>query len=221
GWDTLLGMVCIGVLLIMKDIKLPKSPRLGMSQRAWGFLGETVRTIKAVRYGVIVVITTGLGYYVSGANRITLTNDVKSGVPPFRLPELAWNNQTALERATDIGPSLPFLILFCSLDAISIAKSFATQFHYKIIPSQELIAQGIANIAGSFVGAFPVTGSFTRSALLSQSGVRTPMGGVWSWNGRVRVNSPRPSSRRVNDLVKLALAKEKFAQRSSIIFYRM
>ncbi|OQV12722.1 Sodium-independent sulfate anion transporter [Hypsibius exemplaris] len=183
GCETLLGMVCIGVLLVMKDIRLPKSPRLGISKRIWGYLGEIIRTIRAVRYGVIIVITIGIGYCISQtswADRIALIHDVKAGVPPLKPPQLAWPNQTAVERGTAIGPSLPFIILFSSLDAISIAKSFSTQFHYKIIPSQELIALGIANIAGSFVSAFPVTGSFTRSALLSQSGVRTPMGGVWT-----------------------------------------
>lgn len=33
---------------------------------------------------------------------------------------------------------------------------------YKIDPTQELLALGLANVIGSFVSAYPVTGSFSR-----------------------------------------------------------
>jgi sodium-independent sulfate anion transporter 11 len=49
---------------------------------------------------------------------------------------------------------------------------------YKINPNQELIAIGVTNIVGSFLGAYPATGSFSRSALKSKSGVRTPAAGI-------------------------------------------
>lgn len=39
---------------------------------------------------------------------------------------------------------------------------------------------GCCNIAGSFVLAMPVTGSFTRTAVNDASGVRTPYGGVFT-----------------------------------------
>ena len=41
-----------------------------------------------------------------------------------------------------------------------------------------MIALGVSNILGSFVGAFPATASFARSAVNHNSGVRTPLGGV-------------------------------------------
>jgi solute carrier family 26 (sodium-independent sulfate anion transporter), member 11 len=49
---------------------------------------------------------------------------------------------------------------------------------YKINPNQELIAIGVTNVIGSFLGAYPATGSFSRSALKSKSGVRTPAAGI-------------------------------------------
>ncbi|PVD37444.1 hypothetical protein C0Q70_00034 [Pomacea canaliculata] len=49
--------------------------------------------------------------------------------------------------------------------------------NYKIDPTQELIAIGVSNIVSSFVSSYPVTGSFSRTAVNSQSGVRTPAGG--------------------------------------------
>lgn len=46
--------------------------------------------------------------------------------------------------------------------------------------TQELIAIGLCNIANSFVQAFPGTGSLSRSAVNNSSGVKTPMGGLYT-----------------------------------------
>ena len=46
--------------------------------------------------------------------------------------------------------------------------------------SQEMIALGICNMFGSFVQSMPTTGSFSRTAVNSASGVRTAMGGIYT-----------------------------------------
>lgn len=60
----------------------------------------------------------------------------------------------------------------------AISKSFGRINNYQINPSQELIAIGVTNIFGPFFGAYPATGSFSRTAIKSKSGVRTPFAGV-------------------------------------------
>ena len=52
--------------------------------------------------------------------------------------------------------------------------------NYKIDPNQELVAIGVTNTIGTIFGAYPATGSFSRSALKSKSGVRTPAAGILS-----------------------------------------
>jgi sodium-independent sulfate anion transporter 11 len=47
-----------------------------------------------------------------------------------------------------------------------------------INPSQELVAIGVTNCLGPFLGAYPATGSFSRTAIKSKAGVRTPFAGV-------------------------------------------
>ena len=54
---------------------------------------------------------------------------------------------------------------------------FAAAPGSKLDPSQEMIALGMCQFVGSFVGSMPVTASFGRSAINSASGVRTPFGG--------------------------------------------
>jgi sodium-independent sulfate anion transporter 11 len=49
-----------------------------------------------------------------------------------------------------------------------------------IDPSQEMLGIGITNVVGSFFGGFPATGSFSRTAVSSKAGVRTPLGGAFS-----------------------------------------
>jgi solute carrier family 26 (sodium-independent sulfate anion transporter), member 11 len=64
------------------------------------------------------------------------------------------------------------------IEHIAIAKSFGRVNNYIINPSQEMVAIGITNILGPFLGAYPATGSFSRTAIKSKAGVRTPFAGV-------------------------------------------
>lgn len=73
---------------------------------------------------------------------------------------------------------LPVAVIVLLLEHIACAKSFARVNNYTIQPSQELLANGVANMFGAFFGGFAVTGSFTRSAINSKAGVRTPLAGV-------------------------------------------
>lgn len=72
-------------------------------------------------------------------------------------------------------PSLTCLDL-----ALTPQSAFGRVNGYKINPNQELIAIGVTNTVGTVFGAYPATGSFSRSALKSKSGVRTPAAGILS-----------------------------------------
>ncbi|KAG0650872.1 Sulfate permease II [Hyphodiscus hymeniophilus] len=72
---------------------------------------------------------------------------------------------------------LPSVIIVLLIEHIAISKSFGRVNNYIINPSQELVAIGITNILGPFLGAYPATGSFSRTAIKSKAGVRTPFAG--------------------------------------------
>ncbi|KAG8469778.1 hypothetical protein KFE25_006233 [Diacronema lutheri] len=61
---------------------------------------------------------------------------------------------------------------------MSVARAFAAKHAYAISANQELLALGLANVAGSFFGAFPISGSLSRSAVGAAAGVRTPLHGA-------------------------------------------
>ncbi|KAI9669742.1 MAG: Sulfate permease 2 [Alyxoria varia] len=73
---------------------------------------------------------------------------------------------------------LPASVIVLLIEHISIAKSFGRINNYTINPSQELLAIGVTNLLGPFLGAYPATGSFSRTAIKSKAGVRTPLAGI-------------------------------------------
>jgi len=81
---------------------------------------------------------------------------------------------------TAIIPQLPAIIIILIIEHIAIAKSFGRIFNYTVITSQEMCAQGAANLFSPFVGGYTCTGSFGASAVLSKAGVRTPLAGLFS-----------------------------------------
>lgn len=73
---------------------------------------------------------------------------------------------------------LPASVIVLLIEHISIAKSFGRVNNYTIDPSQEMVAIGVTNILTPFLGGFASTGSFSRTAIKSKAGVRTPFAGV-------------------------------------------
>jgi SulP family sulfate permease len=64
-------------------------------------------------------------------------------------------------------------------EATSIARRYATIERQIWDPSQELVGQGLANLAAGACGGFPVGGSFSRTALNHLAGAKT------RWSGAV------------------------------------
>lgn len=77
-------------------------------------------------------------------------------------------------------PQSPTIIIILVIEHIAIAKNFGKQFGYRVVPSQEMMAQGTANMLGPFLGGYSCTGSFGASAVLSKAAVRTPFAGLFS-----------------------------------------
>ena len=62
----------------------------------------------------------------------------------------------------------------------SIARTFAAQEREPWNANQEMVSQGVANIASAVSGAFPVGGSFSRSSLNKLAGAKTAWAGAIS-----------------------------------------
>jgi sodium-independent sulfate anion transporter 11 len=82
------------------------------------------------------------------------------------------------EIASGLASHLPAAVIVLLIEHIAISKSFGRVNNYTINPSQEMVAIGVTNLLGPFLGAYPATGSFSRTAIKSKAGVRTPFAGV-------------------------------------------
>ncbi|KAF2842634.1 sulfate permease 2 [Patellaria atrata CBS 101060] len=78
------------------------------------------------------------------------------------------------------APDLPASLIVLLIEHIAISKSFGRINNYTINPSQELVAVGFTNLFGPFLGGYPATGSFSRTAIKSKAGVRTPLAGIFT-----------------------------------------
>jgi len=65
------------------------------------------------------------------------------------------------------------------VEAVSIAREISRQSGERLDINQELVGQGMANIAAGVFSGYACSGSFTRSAINYQSGARTQLSGVF------------------------------------------
>ena len=154
NYQTLtIGLVAIGLILLVKKVKLPiPGPLL------------------AVVFGILAVW--GLGWHEEG---VKIVREVPKGLPAFGIPSLNLENVKAL---LPIALTISFIGF---MESIAVAKAIqAKHKNYQVVPNQELIALGVANIGGSFFQAFPTTGGFSRTAVNDQTGAKSGMASIFS-----------------------------------------
>lgn len=104
----------------------------------------------------------------------SVVGSIPAGLPGFGIPRLE------LSIIPKLLPIAAIISLLGFMEAISIAKAMAAKTGQRLDPNQELIGQGIANIVGAFGKSFPVSGSFSRSAVNIQSGAVTGLSSVFT-----------------------------------------
>ncbi|WP_076547438.1 SulP family inorganic anion transporter [Maribacter ulvicola] len=153
GVDFSIGLVGIGLLLGFKK----------WSRNIPGILIIVV-------LGILAVYLFQLDVY-----GIKLVGEVSSGFPSFIMPTLEVQDLKLL------APIAIALALVGYLEAISIGKAIEDKTGEDTIDAnQELIAIGSSNIVGSFFQGYPVTASFSRSAISYEAGTKTNLSAIFS-----------------------------------------
>ena len=99
---------------------------------------------------------------------------IPRGLPSFSLPHIDYHIILHL---------LPFVVIISLLgfmEAISVAKAMAAKTGQRLDPNRELIGQGLANICGAVAKSYPISGSFSRSAVNLQSGAVSGLSSVFT-----------------------------------------
>ncbi|KAL2165061.1 hypothetical protein VTH06DRAFT_357 [Thermothelomyces fergusii] len=142
-------------------------------QKTWFFI-STLRMAFIVILYIFVSWLANRGVSDKKDAKFDILGNVPSGFRHVGAP------RTDLEMLRAIGSDIPTTILVLLIEHIAISKSFGRVNNYIINPSQELVAIGFSNIFGPFLGGYPATGSFSRTAIKAKAGVRTPLAGIFT-----------------------------------------
>ena len=126
----------------------------------------------AVIFGILVVTFLGLD---SGKNAVNIVGDIPNSLPSFGFPILD------LELMNTLLPIAITIALVSFMESIAVAKAIQIKHRdYKVLPNQELIGLGLANVFGSFFQSYPTTGGFSRTAVNDQAGAKSGLAAIIS-----------------------------------------
>lgn len=97
---------------------------------------------------------------------------IPQSLPDFGLPDLSLGTLGKL-----IAPALTIALLG-AIESLLSARVADSQIDDRHDPNQELMAQGVANIAAPLFGGFAATGAIARTATNIRTGGRTPVAGM-------------------------------------------
>ncbi len=159
------------------DIK-PLVVAVGAATVVAGMLSRTY--VKKVPFMIVAIAVGGLMAFALnswlGAERSGI---LTLGALPGALPALSMPDLSADTVKTLMGIALGVTVLSLT-EAMSIARAIALKSGQRIDGNQEVIGQGLSNVAASFFSGYPSSASFNRSGLNYEAGARTPLAAVLS-----------------------------------------
>lgn len=167
--DAAMGLTALFLLYLLRFVCNRLAKRFPNQRKTWFFV-STLRT------AFVILLYTMISWLVNRHRRshprFTILGTVPRGFQNATVPYI---NK---EIISSFASQIPGAVIVMLIEHISISKSFGRVNNYVINPSQELVALGVTNLLGPFLGAYPATGSFSRTAIKSKAGVRTPLAGV-------------------------------------------
>ena len=101
------------------------------------------------------------------AHGVELVGHIPRGLPSFTPP--------ALSLAIQLWPGALGIALMSFTETIAAGRAFARGDEPSPQANRELLATGLANVSGAFLGAMPAGGGTTQTAVNRQAGARTQM----------------------------------------------
>ena len=130
-----------------------------------------------VRAGPVLVVFLTMAWSVLmdlGGKGVALVGEVPQGLPMLSMPNFTLETVSAL-----FVPAL-IISIVGFVESISVAQTLAAKRRERIVPNQELIGLGAANLAAAVGGGYPVTGGFARSVVNFDAGAATPAAGAFT-----------------------------------------
>lgn len=116
---------------------------------------------------LFVVCGTLLAYAGLSKLGVPTVGNVPRGLPAFSVPTI---DLASIRR---LVPTALVIFFVGYMESISVAKYVAARSSYEVNPNRELLGLGAANVVSSLFSGYPVTGGFSRTAVMYQTGART------------------------------------------------
>ncbi len=127
---------------------------------------------------VAVILFTFLSYtFDFQSYGISVVGDIPSGLPLPSFPNVFSLEPEILFK---LIPGAFIIAIIGFMESYSISKIMSTKTGIKSDTNQDLISQGIGNLVASVFKGFPISGSFSRSAINLQAGAVTNFANVIS-----------------------------------------
>ena len=167
GVTLMIGVASIALLLFAGGPLVNLLCSLGASrQRALVF--SRAAPLLVVLFATIAVSS---GHLAETA-AVAVVGSIPKGLP---MPTLTL---PGVELALELLPAALLIGLVGYVESVSIAKALANRRRQRIDTNQELIALGVANIAGGVFGGMPVAGGFSRTMVNFTAGARTQFAAI-------------------------------------------
>ncbi|PYH91310.1 sulfate permease [Aspergillus ellipticus CBS 707.79] len=167
--DAAMGLTALAMLYAIRSACNWGSRRMPHRAKLFFFL-STLRTVFVILF--YTMISAAVNLHRRDDPAFKLLGTVPRGFKHAGVPKVSPYIIKAF------ASELPAAVIILVIEHIAISKSFGRVNNYTINPSQEFIAIGISNLLGPFLGGYPATGSFSRTAIKAKAGVRTPLAGV-------------------------------------------
>lgn len=133
------------------------------------------RVSKAFPAGLIIMV---IGIFLSvlldlEARGVAVIGEINAKISLPSIPAISFGNVLALL------PSALIISIVGFLEAYAVSKSICQKSKQKIDVNQELIGQGLANLASSIFKGYPIAGSFSRTAVNFSAGAVTGISSVF------------------------------------------
>jgi len=103
---------------------------------------------------------------------VSVVGDIPDDLPAFGFPDFDGSLLGSL-----LGTAFVITIVGF-MESVAVAKVYARRNRYEIVPNNELVGLGAANVASGLFGGYPVTGGFSRTAVNATAGARTPLASI-------------------------------------------
>lgn len=167
--DAAMGLTAMAMLYIIRSCANWGAKRYPHRAKTFFYISTLRTTFVILLY---TAISAGVNLHRRDNPRFKVLGTVPRGFKHAAVPKI----DTDMIR--NFASELPAAVIVLIIEHIAISKSFGRVNNYTINPSQEFVAIGITNLLGPFLGAYPATGSFSRTAIKSKAGVRTPLAGL-------------------------------------------